>query len=215
MTEAMDYLILYLVFSLCLTSVLWLSLSNNGLYNALFMIVAYICSVMTLLFLDIDFPALLLLIVYIGAIAVLITIVIMTLPSKETENPTFLVSDLWFYKVSFFFMLILPIIAYFFNHIDFLLLYPFTFDLLEIFYNLFSSRLFINISYITEHLCLISRSLMSAIAYVMYIDYIVLFVFVALVLLVCMVGVIVITSQTKTPYKQPVLMQQVLRNYQS
>jgi NADH-quinone oxidoreductase subunit J len=79
-----SYLFFFFFSSAALFSALMVIINNNPVYSALFLILVFFNSSMLILLLDLEFLALIFILIYIGAIMVLVLFVIMMLDIKQT-----------------------------------------------------------------------------------------------------------------------------------
>jgi NADH-quinone oxidoreductase subunit J len=90
--------------SMALISAIMVILSSNPVYSALFLILVFFNSGLLILLLDLEFLALIFILIYIGAIMVLVLFVIMMLDIKQT---TVYLNMSYYYFISGFFLIIL------------------------------------------------------------------------------------------------------------
>nr|UAD89901.1 NADH dehydrogenase subunit 6 [Gracilariopsis chorda] len=188
-------LFLYFLFSsfALLASLMVISLSN-AVHSVLFLILVFCNIAGLLLLLGAEFLSFMLLIVYVGAIAVLFLFVVMMLNIKKTST-----------KLSFFSIGPIGIITFFilfnqllgvFNDFD-------TFGLKQ--------KDLIWISWITEHNNLTN---IQAVGKVFYTEYSFLFILSGLILLVAMLGAIILTMHQRTDVKKQKIELQLNRNFE-
>lgn len=79
-------LFFYLFTSLALVSAVLVILCNNPIYSALFLIGVFFNVSLLVLLLDLEFLALIFILIYIGAIMVLFLFILMMLDIKQTTN---------------------------------------------------------------------------------------------------------------------------------
>nr|YP_004062202.1 NADH dehydrogenase subunit 6 [Gracilariopsis andersonii]ADR03218.1 NADH dehydrogenase subunit 6 [Gracilariopsis andersonii]APC24899.1 NADH dehydrogenase subunit 6 [Gracilariopsis andersonii] len=187
-------LFLYLLFSsfAILASLMVISLSN-AVHSVLFLILVFCNVAGLLLLLGAEFLSFMLLIVYVGAIAVLFLFVVMMLNVKKTST------NLGFFAIGpigliTFFILINQLLGIF-NDFD-------TFGLKQ--------KDLIWISWITEHNNLTN---IQAVGKVLYTKYSFLFILSGLILLVAMLGAIVLTMHQRTDVKKQKIELQLNRNF--
>nr|YP_008994187.1 NADH dehydrogenase subunit 6 [Gracilariopsis chorda]AGO19239.1 NADH dehydrogenase subunit 6 [Gracilariopsis chorda] len=187
-------LFLYFLFSsfALLASLMVISLSN-AVHSVLFLILVFCNIAGLLLLLGAEFLSFMLLIVYVGAIAVLFLFVVMMLNIKKTST-----------TLSFFFNRPIGIITFsilfnqllgVFNDFD-------TFGLKQ--------KDLIWISWITEHNNLTN---IQAVGKVFYTKYSFLFILSGLILLVAMLGAIILTMHQRTDVKKQKIELQLNRNF--
>lgn len=104
------FYIIFLFYSLIISSSLLTIISKNPIHSVLFMILTFINTSVFLIWLNITYLGLLLLIVYVGAIAVLFLFIVMMLNVKNIENNLTSDSYLWF-----FFLIIFLIQFFYYN----------------------------------------------------------------------------------------------------
>nr|YP_009944484.1 NADH dehydrogenase subunit 6 [Osmundea sinicola]QFR99778.1 NADH dehydrogenase subunit 6 [Osmundea sinicola] len=172
----------YLLYFLILFSSLMVILSENAVYSVLFLILTFCNTVLLLLLMGIEFFAFLLLIVYVGAIAVLFLFVVMMLNVKKTT--LFGLGNL-IYFVPLIFVSLIFILDFFYS-------LNLSFDVLK---NLNYDIILIN--WIDQ---LTYKTNIETIGYVLYTNYSFLFITSSFILLISMIGVIVLTIHQKTNY---------------
>nr|WAX04117.1 NADH dehydrogenase subunit 6 [Polysiphonia sp.] len=170
-----------LFYFLISSSALCVIFSENSVYSIFFLILTFCNVIFLLLLLGAEFLAFLLLIVYVGAIAVLFLFVIMMLNIKTTKQIP--IKQFFVYYLPVIFLLSLFILDSFWEFFSF-------FDLLK---NLEAKLIFTN--WISEFY---NISNLNGIGNVLYTKYCFLFIIAGLVLLVAMIGVIVLTIHQKT-----------------
>ena len=189
-------LFLFYFFSLLsLISGLFVILSKNPVHSVLFLILVFCSSAGLLLLLDIEFLAMIFLVVYVGAIAVLFLFVVMMLNIKilEITEGFFKYLPISFFVGIIFLIEILLIIKKLgFN------------DLLYNNYVLFDFYLFYKI---VNNIQLLGELL--------YFDYFLLFLISSVILLVAMIGSIILTLNQKLIIKRQNIYTQLARNVNS
>nr|QUJ09429.1 NADH dehydrogenase subunit 6 [Neorhodomela munita] len=164
-----------------ITSALFVIFSENAVYSVLFLILTFCNIIFLLLLMGAEFFAFLLLIVYVGAIAVLFLFVVMMLNIKKLNYSEF--NTYFIYYTPIIFISILFFFDYFLNFVP-------LFDVLKI---LPTELIWINwleeINFVTNT---------KSIGNILYTNYCLLFIVASFVLLVSMVGVIVLTIHQKT-----------------
>lgn len=168
---------IFLSFSsfLILSSLLTI-LINNPIYAILFMILSFVSAVCLLILLESEFMALIFIVIYIGAIAVLFLFVVMMLNLKIIDS----IKDvLKYFPIS--------------NFIGFFIL----FEVLVSFYNNFKlnpySESFLYNSYINWFDKIDSISDIKSIGQIVYTHYVVQFLVAGLILLIAVLGAVVLT----------------------
>ena len=94
----------FLFSSIALISAMMVILTSNPVYSALFLILVFFNSGLLILLLDLEFLALIFILIYIGAIMVLVLFVIMMLDIKQT---TLYLNMSYYFFISGFFLIIL------------------------------------------------------------------------------------------------------------
>lgn len=94
----------FLFSSIALLSAIMVILSSNPVYSALFLILVFFNSGLLILLLDLEFLALIFILIYIGAIMVLVLFVIMMLDIKQTA--IYLNMSYYFFISGFFLILL-------------------------------------------------------------------------------------------------------------
>lgn len=185
-----------LVFNILAVSILLFSilaiLAGNPVYAIIFLIFALSSSAGILLFLNVEFLAFIILIVYVGAIAILFLFIIMML------NLTSYYRGLKLNWYNFFSSINLLLITYFF--LIYYLNNIFTLSITE-----YQYRNWIDV--------LDNYSNIQLIGQILYTDYFIVFVSFGLVLLIAMIGAIVITSGRTVKGKKQLIYQQLTQDY--
>lgn len=164
-------------------------LSKNPLHSVIFLIFVFCNVVLILLLQGIDFLAMVFLIVYIGAIAVLFLFVVYMLNIKLIE-----INELnWQYLFGLFVSL------FFFSIFMFLFFKTQNFD----FYNFES-----NLNFFVWLNVLFDIQNLRILALILYLDYYIIFIIIGLILLVAMLGAIVLTSKRTFFLKEQQIFQQ-------
>ena len=164
-------------------------LSKNPLHSVIFLIFVFCNVVLILLLQGIDFLAMVFLIVYIGAIAVLFLFVVYMLNIKLIE-----INELnWQYLFGLFLSLFLSSFFLFF----FLKTQNFDFYNFETDFNFF---IWLNYFFDIQNLRIL--------ALILYLDYYIIFIIIGLILLVAMLGAIVLTSKRTFFLKEQQIFQQ-------
>ena len=171
----LDFFFIFFSF-LSIVSSFCVILSKNPLHSVIFLIFVFCNVVLILLLQGIDFLAMVFLIVYIGAIAVLFLFVVYMLNIKLIE-----INELnWQYLFGLFLSL------FFFSFFLFSFLNTQNFD----FYNFetnFNFFIWLNVFFDIQNLRIL--------ALILYLDYYIVFIIIGLILLVAMLGAIVLTSK--------------------
>lgn len=184
---------LYYTFSIiALLSALMVIQLSNAIYSVLFLILTFCNVACLLLLLGAEFYALLLLIVYVGAIAVLFLFIVMMLNIK-IKTP---IKQLTFMLPLGLFLTI--VFAYIFN------IALSQLDLLTSFNN--------NLYWLSWQIESLNVTNIEVLGNVLYTDFSLLFVIASLLLLVAMIGVIVLTMHQRIDSKKQKLELQLTRN---
>lgn len=190
--------------SLCLVSSFMVVLTKNPMNSALFLIVCF-CNISCILFLlELEYLPLVFLIVYVGAIAVLLIFVIMLLNIrlsllKETGSQFFFIAIIL--GINFIAQLSLIFQAEFSSLVFFK-----TTNVLES--TIFLSEAFCPMSEIQ------SENTMKNLGFVVYSQFYYLFLISSLILLLAMVGAIILTLQKSFKGKKQSVPHQVLSNFE-
>lgn len=186
----------YFIYFLILISSLLVILSENAVYSVLFLILTFCNVVLLLILMGIEFFAFLLLIVYVGAIAVLFLFVVMMLNVKQ--NSLFELNN-FIYFLPLILILLLFIFDFFFN-------FNCNFDLLK------NTKINLNFINWLNELTILTN--IKSIGNVLYTKYCFLFITSSFILLISMIGVIVLTVHQKTNYilKRQNINNQLIRN---
>ena len=194
--------IIFLIFSFFLIiSSLCTILSNNSIYSVLFLVFSFISASGILFLLECEFIALLFLIIYVGAIAVLFLFVIMMLDIKIVESPKDVFKYLPIGSVLGGFFLI----EVFFILNSTLNINPYSLN--DTFFNNFYINWYGMIDYITD---------IKVLGQVLYTHYILQLLITGLILLLAVIGAVVLTmTNSSIKFKKQVLFKQVSRNYKN
>lgn len=168
---------------------------KNPVHSVLFLILTFCNIIFLLLLLGAEFFSFILLIVYVGAIAVLFLFVIMMLNIKSKSQ-----------KINFIFLIPTILILFIFFNNNFYGLIK-NFDLLVLFENKNYFISWLNENYNLKNIEVIGQ--------VLYTDYFFLFLISSLVLLVAMIGVIVLTMHQKTNLKKQKIEFQIIKDINS
>lgn len=183
-----DFFFLFFSF-LSIFSSFCVILSKNPLHSVIFLIFVFCNVVLILLLQGIDFLAMVFLIVYIGAIAVLFLFVVYMLNIKIIE-----VNELnWQYLFGLFISLFL----FFFFVVTFLQAQGFNFYNFDTNFNFF---IWLNTLFDIQNLRIL--------ALILYLDFYIIFIVIGLILLVAMLGAIVLTSKRTFFLKEQQIFQQ-------
>ncbi len=178
---------LFYVFSgLIVLSSIGVISSKNPVYSVLYLILAFLNSAILFLFLNAEFLAMLLIIVYVGAVAVLFLFVVMMLNVSQEEQKTN-------YKK------ITPFTLFIFAIIFLELLYVFTVD----------DQYLIDLSN-KGNLSFNNNTI--SLGNILYTNYALLFQMSGIILLVAMIGAIVLTLRSRPGVKKQIIKNQVSTN---
>jgi NADH-quinone oxidoreductase subunit J len=187
----------YLFASLAIISAILVISSNNPIHSVLFLILVF-CNVSgILIMLGVEFMAMMFLIVYVGAIAVLFLFVVMMLNVKMTDYKETLTR----------YLPVGSIMGLIFLFEVFLIMEIFPQDQLKTssLENVNNSELIPNIETFTN---------IEVIGNVMYTDYFYLFLISGMILLVSMIGAIVLTLHRRGDVKRQQIYMQVQRDFE-
>ena len=173
----------YIFSTLIIISSIGVISSKNPVYSVLYLILAFLNSAILFLFLNAEFLAMLLIVVYVGAVAVLFLFVVMMLNVRQEEQ------KLNLQKYTPFTLFILAIVF-----IE--LLYVFTVD----------DKYLIDISK-TSNLSFDNNTV--SLGNVLYTEYALLFQMSGIILLVAMIGAIILTMRNRPGVKKQIIKNQV------
>ena len=175
---------LFYIFSgLIILSAIGVISSKNPVYSVLYLILAFLNSAILFLFLNAEFLAMLLIVVYVGAVAVLFLFVVMMLNITKEEKKTNLRK-------------FTPFTLFIFAIVFVELLYVFTAD----------DKYLINITQ-KENLSLTNNTI--SLGNILYTEYALLFQMSGIILLVAMIGAIVLTLRSRPGVKKQIIKNQV------
>ena len=157
--------------------------SKNPVYAVLFLILAFINAAILFLFLNAEFLAMLLIVVYVGAVAVLFLFVVMMLNINNEENKL---------KVQKYTPLTLFLISVVFIELAFVFI---------------SDNKYLTNLTKTKNLALENNTVF--IGNILYTDYALLFQLSGIILLVAMIGAIVLTLRTRDGVKKQIIRNQI------
>lgn len=177
-----------------ITSSFLMILSNNPIYSVLFFISIFINTSIIFIFFNVDFLGILLLLVYVGAIAILFLFIIMMLNVKKLENETntYLIVGILIFSIFFIYLM------YFLFNI-FILYIP----------NYLSFNVnnlhFVNYSTVVDEFN--NVLIIKKIGIFLFLEYYLLLFFSGILLLIALIGSIFLTNfkkgySTKTQYNQ-------------
>lgn len=186
--------IISIFYILLLFSSFLMILSNNAIYSVFFLISIFINTSIIFILFNVDFLGILLLLVYVGAIAILFLFIVMMLNIKkvENENNTYLILGFSIFSI-FFIHFIYILFNMFFSYIPSNLL----FNINEFFfYN------YLNLMDETNNITLIKK-----IGIFLFLEYYLFLFFSGILLLISLIGAIFLTNlkkgySTKTQYNQ-------------
>jgi len=181
-------------YTLLLISSMLMIISNNSIYSVFFLISIFINTAIIFILFNVDFLGILLLLVYVGAIAILFLFIVMMLNIKKIENKnnTYLVVGFCIFSI---------------------FLLHFLYFLFNIFFSYISHNLLFNInSFIfSDYNTLIDEYnniiIIKKIGVFLFLEYYVFLFFSGILLLVSLIGAIFLTNikkgySTKTQYNQ-------------
>ena len=157
--------------------------TKNPVYAVLFLILAFINAAILFLFLNAEFLAMLLIVVYVGAVAVLFLFVVMMLNINNEENKL---------KVQKYTPLTLFLISVVFIELAFVFI---------------SDNKYLTNLTKTKNLALENNTVF--IGNILYTDYALLFQLSGIILLVAMIGAIVLTLRTRDGVKKQIIRNQI------
>ena len=157
--------------------------SKNPVYAVLFLILAFINAAILFLFLNAEFLAMLLIVVYVGAVAVLFLFVVMMLNINNEENKL---------KVQKYTPLTLFLVSVVFIELAFVFI---------------SDNKYLTNLTKTKNLALENNTVF--IGNILYTDYALLFQLSGIILLVAMIGAIVLTLRTRDGVKKQIIRNQI------
>ncbi len=175
---------LFYIFSIIIVlSCLGVVSSKNPVYSVLFLILAFINSAILFLFLNAEFLAMLLIVVYVGAVAVLFLFVVMMLNVKNEEK------NIKFQKYTPFTLLIVTVVF------------------VEILYIFVSDDVILKNISLSENLSFKNNTIF--LGNILYTDYFLLFQISGIILLVAMIGAIVLTLRSRTGVRKQIINKQI------
>lgn len=185
--------IISIFYIILLFSSLLMILSNNAIYSVFFLISIFINTSIIFILFNVDFLGILLLLVYVGAIAILFLFIVMMLNIKkvENENNTYLILGFSIFSI-FFLHFIYILFNMFFTYIP-----------INILLNI-NDFFFFNVNLIDEWNNII---LIKKIGVFLFLEHYLLLFFSGLLLLISLIGSIFLTNlkkgySTKTQYNQ-------------
>ena len=187
----MEFLYLFLLSLLLINSFL-VFLSKNPVYSVLFLILVFCNAASILIILHIEFLALLYIIIYVGAIAVLFLFVVMMLNVKIKK------------ATNLYYLLTLV----FFNIIFLFVLYSF----LDNVFSFFKINAYINFNPDFFIVNVDNLSNIFVFGQVLYNYYLICFLLVGILLLVAMIGAIVLTLNFQSNRKNEIVFKQLSRS---
>ena len=173
----------YIFSTIIVLSCLGVVSSKNPVYSVLFLILAFINSAILFLFLNAEFLAMLLIVVYVGAVAVLFLFVVMMLNVKNEEK------NIKFQKYTPFTLLIVTVVF------------------VEILYIFVSDDVILKNISLSENLSFKNNTIF--LGNILYTDYFLLFQISGIILLVAMIGAIVLTLRSRTGVRKQVINKQI------
>lgn len=97
-------MLIYIFYILILILTLSVVSAYNPIHSLFYLILMFVCSSLLLFFLQLEFFALIFLIIYIGAILVLFSFVVMMLNLKQVDSKIFIFSYIFIFMIIFFFI---------------------------------------------------------------------------------------------------------------
>ena len=192
----MEFILFYIFSSLAVLSALMVIRAENPVHSVLFLVLVFFNSAGLLLLLEVEFLAMLFIIVYVGAIAVLFLFVVMMLNVKMAK----------YSKEVFRYLPVGGLILLVFFMEVFLLIEG---DLISPLQaseaNLYLTEWFNKVDQVTN---------IEVIGQVMYTYYFFFFLAASVILLVAMIGAIVLTMQVQYNVKRQQIFQQVSRDFE-
>ncbi len=176
-------ILFYIFSSIIILSSLGVISSKNPVYAVLYLILAFLNSAILFLFLNAEFLAMLLIVVYVGAVAVLFLFVVMMLNIKQEEK------TIKFQKYT-------PFSLFIFSIVFIELAYVFLID----------DKYLINLSN-KENLSLNNNTV--SLGNILYTEYALLFQMSGVILFVAMIGAIVLTMRSRPGVKKQIIKDQV------
>ena len=171
---------------------------QNSVYSVLFLVLSFISSASLLFLLECEFIALLFIMIYVGAIAVLFLFVVMMLDTKVTSISRDILK--YFPFGSFIGLIFLSEIFLFINekfknnpYLDSFLLNYYT-------------NWFDNVDSLIE---------IETIGQILYTHYVLQFLIAGNILLLSVIGAVALTINTKNSYKKQIIFKQLSRNYKN
>nr|AIU44677.1 NADH dehydrogenase subunit 6 [Cyanophora paradoxa] len=186
--------------------------TSNSIYSVFSLIVVFFNAAGLLIILGAEFLAMLFLVVYLGAIAILFLFVVMMLNIKinKIQNRLILSAQIFFISIFFFFIYINVPHDSFINLSNILSFN--TFEKLSFFLNNYA--LLLNNVFYNSNFSNSSDFLTNAHQfYILYTQYSYYFLICALILLVSLIGAIVLTLHKKFNFKKQDLNKQINRNF--
>ena len=162
-------------------------MSSNPVHSVFYLILAFVASTLVLLTLNVEFIAMLFLVVYIGAISVLFLFVVMMLNIKVVELNEKIIQYLpigAFIILIFFFEIFYMINVSLFNMNN---------DFMHVFWNDLNSFILVNLELSNFYTLLDTFTNISVLSQALYTKYIYLFIISGMILLVAMLGAILLT----------------------
>lgn len=187
----LEFLLFNLFSFFMLVCSLFVILAQNPIHSVLFLVLVFFNSCALLLLLKVEFLAMLFLIVYVGAIAVLFLFVIMMLNiTEEAIYNSFSYLPIGFFLSTIFFLEVILVIL---KELDGFLLFSFI--------SCYANDCYLNsIVFFCERLVFVSN--IETLASVIYVYYFYYFLISGLILLVAMVGAITLTLYHKIDVKK-------------
>ena len=186
--------IISLFYVLLISSAFLMILANNPIYSVFFLISIFINTAIIFIFFNVDFLGIILLLVYVGAIAILFLFMVMMLNIKklENENNTSLIVGCSIFSIFFLYFLYF-LFHYFIDYIPNFLLFQ------------SNSFFFYNFSHMIDEFN--NVNIVKQIGIFLFLEYYLLLFFCGILLLLSLIGAIFLTNikkgySTKAQYNQ-------------
>jgi len=187
-------LALFLAFTIFVT--------RNPIYSLISLVATFLCSGIFLIMLSQDFMGITLIIVYVGAITVLLLFVIMTLNIRRYESYTPIYRD-WFRFVT-----LLAFVGFVYSGVTKIYAASTSSTMTKHFFYSF----FLDHQEFPQGLYYLCVDSMGSVGRFMYTEFSVLFILAALILLISMIGALLIAQGDKTNFKKQSTFDQTMRD---
>jgi len=201
-----DIFLFYLFAILALTSGFCTIVSKNPIHSVLFLVFVFFNTAGLLILLEVEFLAMLFLIVYVGAVAVLFLFVMMMLNVKISESSSSIYRYLpigLFLSVLFSFEIYL-IVEGDLNSID-----VFEFNKFE--YSIFQTEFLVNISWIDSVILPTNVDVIGSVLFTYYSFFLIM---ASIILLVAMIGAITLTLHRRSDIRRQNIFKQLQRDFE-